>query len=98
MTASKTNITAHAARRYAQRCPDGPGLELELARLKVPSKRQWQAIKSRVHKSSGSPRGVRWRERIMVSALGTVVVIAERDDGYRSVLTCWRLEPRRKVA
>jgi len=98
MTAAKTNITAHAMKRYAQRCPGGPGLEHELASLKPPTKRQWKCITSRPRKGPQASRGPRWRDRIMVSANDVVVVIAERDDGYRSVMTCWRLEPRRKAA
>lgn len=94
----KTNITAHALKRYAQRCAGGPGLWHKLASLKPPTKRQWKSITSRPRKGPEANRGPRWRDRIMVSANGVVVVIAERDDGYRSVMTCWRLEPRRKVA
>lgn len=85
-------ITRHAEQRYQQRCPGGPGLEIELRTLRRPTKRQWQRVKARL--SRPGERALR-RVQVRVTDQDTVVLIAEGAAGRLCVVTCWKLEERR---
>lgn len=97
----RPNLTKHARVRYAERCPDGPGLIEELATARRPSKKQWQRIRIAVCKSRSyaAYHGAGWMRRVWLSQRKTVIITAEREDGHMSVVTCWPLpEPRQKAA
>lgn len=85
-------ITRHAEQRYQQRCPGGPGLEVELRTLRRPTKRQWQRVKARL--SRPGERALR-RVQVRVTDQDTVVLIAEGAAGRPCVVTCWKLGDRR---
>lgn len=81
-------ITRHAEQRYQQRCPGGPGLEVELRTLRRPSKRQWQRVKTRLRRHGESAKR---SVQVRITDRETVVLIAEGAAGLLCVVTCWKL-------